>query len=226
MAPSLYPQADDPTRRRSWLAPLLGLTFLVLFVVAIGGSDDADSKTSGADLIAKHAQSDTAQFVGSTTMIIATIALVFFGGWLRQTLRAASARPDWLPDVALAGIVVHAITLTIFVSSAKSVQDGIASGDPTVAQSLNIADANNFITAMLGLACVLIATGVSAYRSGVLPRWFAVATIVLGVMAPLGPGGFAPFFLLPIWVVVVAFVATSTRRATAAVSVRPTAAVV
>ena len=53
------------------------------------------------------------------------------------------------------------------------------------------------VTAMLGLACILIATGISAYRSGALPRWLAIVSIVLGAMAPLGPGGFAPFLNFP-----------------------------
>ena len=220
-----YPHVTDPPRRRSWLAPLLGIVFFALFVLACAGSEDADPDTSGAVLIAKHAQGDAAQFVTGTALIIAAIVLVFLGGWLRQALRSATSRPDWLLDVALAGIVVHALTLTVFVSSAKRVQDGIATGDPTIARTLNIADGNIFVTAMLGLACVLVATGISAYRSGVLPRWLAIATIVLGVMAPLGPGGFAPVLLFPIWVIVVGFVASSTRRATTAVTVRPASAV-
>ena len=217
-------QSPDLSERRSWLAPLLGIGFAALFVVAFAGSTSADGDTPGAELIAEHAQSETAQLLTGTAMIIAAIVLVFFGGWLRQILRSAAARPDWLPDVALAGIILQALTLTIFVSSAKSVQDGISTGDPVIARTLSIADSNNFVTAMLGLACVLIATGVSAFRSGALPRWLAVASIVLGVMAPLGPAGFAPFLSFPIWVVVVAFVASSTRRRTNQVTVRPTPA--
>ena len=39
--------------------------------------------------------------------------------------------------------------------------------------------------------------------SGTLPRWLAVASIVLGILAPLGPLAFVPAMLLPIWLVVV-----------------------
>ena len=107
----------DLSERRSWLAPLLAIGFAVMFVAAFAGSDSgADPETSGADIIAKHAQSSTSAFLTGTALIIAAIVLVFFGGWLRQTLRSKTARPDWLPDVALAGIVVQAFTFTIFVS--------------------------------------------------------------------------------------------------------------
>ena len=192
------PAQIDGTTSRSWLVPFLAIAFTVLFVAAfLGGNSGADKDTTGAELIAKHAQSDTATFLTSTAMIVAAIVLIFFGGWLRQTLRSAAARSDWLPDVAFAGAIMHALTLALFVSSAKSVQDAIATGDPVVARALNIADGNNFVIAMLGLACVLIATGVSSFRSRALPRWLAVASIVLGVLAPLGPGGFVPFTLFP-----------------------------
>lgn len=206
-------EQSSPAQSRSWLAPSLALAFAALFVAAFAASDPgAEPETSGADVIANHAVSDGAQFATGTALIIAAIVLVFFGGWLRQMLRSKSSDSGWLPDVAFAGTILQSLTLSIFVSSARAVQDGIASGDPVIARTLSITDGNNFVTAMLGLSCILIATGVSAYQSGALPRWLAVVSVVLGVMAPLGPAGFAPFLSFPIWVVVVAFVATSTKR--------------
>ena len=95
MAAPEHTQATDPPRRRSWLAPLLGITFLALFVVAFAGSDDAEPETSGVELIAKHAQSSTAEFVSATALIIAAIVLVFFGGWLRHALRPPTPATTW-----------------------------------------------------------------------------------------------------------------------------------
>jgi hypothetical protein len=225
---STYQTAGQSNRLqgRSWLAPSLAIGFAALFVAAFAGSGGgAGPETSGEELIAKHAHGDASIFLTGTALIIAAIVLVFFGAWLRQTLRSKTSSPDWLPDVVFAGTIIQAVTLSIFVSAAKSVQDGIASDNPVIARTLNIADGNNFVTAMLALACVLIATGVSAYRSGALPRWLAVVSIVLGVMAPLGPAGFAPFLTFPLWVIVVAFAATSTKRQRAnEVTVRPTPA--
>ena len=37
-----------------------------------------------------------------------------------------------------------------------------------------------------------------------LPKWLAIASIVIGVIAPLGPLGFVGFLLLPLWIVAVA----------------------
>ncbi len=205
--------AVDSTTHRSWFAPMLGIAYALLFIGAFAGSDSgAESSTPGSELIAKHAQSDMATLLTGTLLTVSAIVLVFFGSWLRQALRSKASPSDWLPDVVLAGAILQALTLSIFVSSAHSVQDAIATNDPVIAQALNIADSNNFVTAMLGLACILIGTGLSAYRSGALPQWLAIVSIVLGVMAPLGPAGFAPFLTFPIWVVVVAFMANSARR--------------
>ena len=38
--------------------------------------------------------------------------------------------------------------------------------------------------AMLGLRCTLLAVGLCGRRSGVLPKWLSVVSIVLGVASP------------------------------------------
>jgi hypothetical protein len=49
---------------------------------------------------------------------------------------------------------------------------------------------------------VLLATGLGARRTGVLPIPLAWATIVIGASL-LTPFGFFGFFLLPLWLIVV-----------------------
>jgi hypothetical protein len=50
----------------------------------------------------------------------------------------------------------------------------------------------------------MIGVGVTTLADGALPKWMAWGSIVVGAMAPLGPGGFVPFMLFPLWVVAVA----------------------
>ena len=202
------------------------MAFAILFIGSfLAGGGDAEPTTPGSDVIAKYSQSDTAQLVTGTAATIAAIALVFFGAWLRSALRDRSSANAWLADVAFAGAVLQALTLSLFVASAHALQDGIASGQPLIAQALNIADGNNFFPSMLALACVLIATGAASLSGGLLPKWLAIVSIVLGVMAPLGKAGFAPFTLFPIWVGVVAVLGSRRPRSssTDAVSVHPIA---
>ena len=49
---------------------------------------------------------------------------------------------------------------------------------------------------------VLLATGLGARRNGMLPRWLAWATIVLGA-TQLTPIGFLGSLLIPPWLIVV-----------------------
>jgi hypothetical protein len=83
-------------------------------------------------------------------------------------------------------------------------RDAVSSGTPEVAQAMNVLDHANFVPAMLGLVCTMVGTGVAGFRTRALPRWLAVASVAVGLLAPLGPGGFVPFSLFPLWVIVVA----------------------
>jgi fatty acid desaturase len=49
----------------------------------------------------------------------------------------------------------------------------------------------------------LLATGLGARRAQAMPRWLWVVTVVLGVLALLGPGAFVFWLIAPVWFVVV-----------------------
>lgn len=57
---------------------------------------------------------------------------------------------------------------------------------------------------MIGLMCSFIGVGLTALKEAALPKWLAWASIIIGAMAPLGPGGFVPFVLFPLWMIVIA----------------------
>jgi hypothetical protein len=88
--------------------------------------------------------------------------------------------------------------------SALALYYAVDSGDTGVVRALNILDTENFPFAMLSMACALVAVGVTALAEQALPTWLCWASIVLGVLSPLGPLAFAPFVLFAIWAVVVA----------------------
>jgi hypothetical protein len=58
----------------------------------------------------------------------------------------------------------------------------------------------------VGITTAFLAMGLAGVRSAVLPRWFAITTTVLGVLALLGacsipPGGLVNYVLLPFWLI-------------------------
>jgi hypothetical protein len=186
-----------------------GVAYAVLFVALfmIGG-ESTGVTASGAKIIADYDQSSTTTQIAAYTMVIAAAALIFFGGALRSALQRD--RSDWLADVGFAGTIVMGVTLVGFAVTLVAMRDAVDTGNPAVAQAINILDHTNFVPAMLGLCCTLIAVGACGLRSGALPKWLSVASVVLGVLSPLGPAAFAPFALFPVWVVVVG--AVTARR--------------
>jgi hypothetical protein len=183
--------------------------FIAVFAT---GGEGPDTNTAGAKIIADYDKSATMVHLASYAMVIAAAALIFFGAALGRVLRRD--RGDWLADAAFAGTIVMAVTLVGFVVTALAMRAAVSTGNASVAQSINILDHSNFVAAMLGLCCTLLATGLCALRTGALPKWLAVLSIVLGVASPLGPAAFLPFALFPIWVIVTA--AVTTRRMSAA----------
>jgi hypothetical protein len=74
---------------------------------------------------------------------------------------------------------------------------------PGSTQQCHVINSAYFFPSMLAVSVVLLAGGVAALRSGALPRWLAWVAAVVGAVAVLGPLGFAAFFLMPVWSLVV-----------------------
>ena len=70
----------------------------------------------------------------------------------------------------------------------------------------------------IGLATAFVAIGLGGVRNAVLPRWFAVLTIVLGVLGALGdagipPGGLVNYLLLPFWLITASIIIARRQEA-------------
>jgi hypothetical protein len=88
---------------------------------------------------------------------------------------------------------------------------------PGSTQQCHVINSAYFFPSMLAVSVVLLAGGVAALRSGALPRWLAWVAAVVGAVAVLGPLGFAAFFLMPVWSLVVGVI-LNRRAATPSVS--------
>lgn len=188
-----------PSRR---LLVALGSIYLVGFGALMATGSDRSAYDDPTKLIADYNVGDTMIQVMTYSVIVVAGVLIFYGAALRTVLRARTRR--WTADVAFIGFVTMAWTLGSWAVTALALHHAVHVGDAQIVQSINILDTTNFPPAMLGLMCSMIGVGVTAYREGLLPRWLAVASMVIGAMAPLGPGGFVPFMLFPIWLIVVA----------------------
>jgi hypothetical protein len=201
------------TSRLERLAPLAGVVFGVVFVVALLTlGDTPDTDASGAEVISHYDDSGEV-LLGVLALLLCGVLFLFFAGVLRARLRANG--PEWLASVAFGGAVTYAVGLGVFAMSQFALLDASDLEQPEVAQALNILDNDNFAPTVIGLAVVLLATAWHVLASRSLPVWVGWVSLVLGVLAVAGPLGFFAFLGFPLWVAAVAVVLFIGARADA-----------
>jgi hypothetical protein len=194
-------QTRVPTPGRRTLV-VLALLYVAFFAVLVLTGAEHEPEDDPAKLIADN---DTSHLMMSLTAYFGMITcalLVFYGAALRTALVSRGRR--WTADVAGVGFVLMAVTVASWVVSALALWHAEDLGDKAAVRSMLLIDTSNFLPIMIGLICVLAGTGLTGLVTGVLPRWLAVVSVVLGCLSPLGPVAFAPFVLFPVWMVVVA----------------------
>jgi hypothetical protein len=191
--------APSVPRRRTLVG--LSVAFLLVLVVFVATGSDNESDSSLSTIRDSYDFSETALRVTSYAGMVLCALLVFLGAAVRAALR--SRRNPWTADVAMLGFAVVGLTISGWVVTALAMWHAVDQGETASIRTLNFIDTANFLPLMMGMICAYVGTGVAGLASGTLPRWLAIASIVLGCLAPLGPLGFAPAMLLPIWAVAV-----------------------
>ena len=210
------------TYRIGRMAPLTGVLYAALFIIAMGiGGSAPEQDAPGAEVITFYQSHHTALTVSCFVTVAAAIAFVFFAGALREALRRDDGKGDWLPTVAFGGGVAYAIALSLFAVGQAALLKGADLGNVEMARTLNVINSANFFPAMAAVSVVLLAGGIAALQTNALPRWLAWVATVVGALSVLGPLGFAGFFLLPLWSLVAGVILS--RRAAANTPVAVTA---
>jgi hypothetical protein len=153
------------------------------------------------------------------------IALLFFATAVRTLLRSGEAREATYSGVAYAGWIVVVAGLSQMVMWNWGLVNGAADArDDAALRTLSYVSYFGWAGMGIGLAAAFIAMGLGGMRNAVLPRWFAVLTIVLGLLGALGdagipPGGLVNYLLLPLWLIAASVVlARQQKRTTEPVS--------
>jgi hypothetical protein len=185
---------------RSVVAPLCGVAAAILLVVTFiltGFGEDPSSK-SAQEIVQHWKDNDTQNIVGVILMAISAVLLLFYAGWLRGFLRSPERPDDDLPNVAFAALTVLSAGLAVAATLHLALVDTVGDVDPVVTNTLNAIDYDFFIPFVVGMAGLLIATGVSTLRGAALPRWLGWVTIVLAVVmfTPAGPIAFVAGLVL------------------------------
>jgi hypothetical protein len=152
-------------------------------------------------------------------LVVMGIAVLFFATAVRNVLRSGEQREATYSSIAYGGWVLVAAGLSQMVMWSWGLVNGAADAmDDAALHVLSYVAYFGWAGMGIGLATAFIATGLGGLRNAVLPRWFAIVTIVLGVVAGLGdagipPGGLVSYLLLPIWLIAAAII-VARRQAT------------
>lgn len=198
------PTSADPQRgpRRRTLVSV-AVAFLLLYAVMMvsGGDFEHDAAVADVDDHFGDISQSTSQATSYAGMVLVGLVL-FLGGAFRNAVRRAGA--TWLGDVVLLGFGALAATFATWVVLDAALWRAVDHGDDSATRALLVLGDVGFLPLMASMIAIYVGTGLAGLTTGSIPKWLAGASILVGVIAPIGPLGFVGALLLPIWAVVVA----------------------
>ena len=188
-------------RRRTLVG--VAVAFLVLYaaMMATGGDFEHDARL--ADVTEHFGDiSQTASQISSYAGMVLVGLVLFLGAAFRNAVRRAGA--TWLADVVLLGFGALAATFASWGVIDAALWRAVDYGDDSATRALLVLGDVAFLPLMASMIAIYVGTGVAGLTTGSLPKWLAAVSIVVGVIAPLGPLGFVGAMLLPLWAIAVA----------------------
>src|SRR3954447_7400781 len=163
-----------------WFPPFTGLVFAVLVVaisILLGQGQDATKKTA-EEVVNHYKDHSTKESIGAILIVYASVAMLFFGGWLRRLLRDAEGPGGILSSVAFGGAVAFSAGAAVAGSIHLALPDLADDVSPVALQAINGIDYDMFFFFPVGLGTLVPATGISAGRHAALPKWLGWISIV------------------------------------------------
>jgi hypothetical protein len=197
--------------RSQRLAASTGAAYVLAVLVgnelASAGTGSADD---GAAVLADLQRPRSAvNVVGTVLEVLGTALLIVFVGYLYRVLRRAEGSEGWWAAPAFgAGLITVAVKL----ASAGPVLAGRLRADeltPDLARTLNDLNGAAFVISGFTFGIFVLTAAAAALSGRVLPRWLAIAGLVIGVLGiaagtagVLDPAGYVPvpFLLGLVWV--------------------------
>jgi hypothetical protein len=197
--------------QRRWsdrYADLTGVVFVVLVIPVffLGGSQpDPDEKLER--VLEFWNSNDGALKAGATLEAISCLFLIWFLGSLRSALRRAEGETGHLSAIAYAGGIVLATTFTVLAMIQYAAADSVGKVGAQVTQTLNVLNSEAHFGVNVGLAVLLLATGIVTLRTGVLFAWLGWSAVVIGIVSatPAALFGLLAFLLWTLLVSILLF---------------------
>ena len=188
------------TRGIERFAPLAGVAVLVLVVLNVALTGEVPDVDDPVEEVLSYWSEDEGKHLASAIVgALAAVAVVWFGASLRAALDRVERPPGRLASIALAGAAIIGTGILLLSTFQFAAAETAGDAPPEVTQTLSILVADGFFPIAGGTCLLLLSSGLAFLRFGVLPAWFAILTIVLGVLA-VTPLGFFAFIGMVIWV--------------------------
>ncbi len=190
-------------------APLTGVAAVVLWVVGtyLLEKDDRPEGKDTAAFVAWVEQNDTAIISGAVIFAFGVILFLWMLGSLRAALFAAEGGTGRLSTLAFGSGVATAISMMFTVlPHGQAALDADDTSDTSIEAMVHMGDM--FFGGVEFFAIpMLVATGLVALRTGVLPRWLAWFSLVLALILVIVPIGWLGVIAgLPLWTLIVSLV--------------------
>lgn len=199
-----------------WSGAVAGLCWIAQDTLQSTSVEDAPGSAT-TQVIRDHL---ALNYTAQACLVVMGIALLFFATAVRSLLRSGEGRESTYSSIAYGGWVVVVAGLSQMVMWNWGLINGAADAkDDTALHALSYVAYFGWAGMGIGLATAFVAMGLGGVRSAVLPKWFAILTLVLGALGALGnagipPGGLVNYLLLPFWLIGASFVvARSNKRA-------------
>lgn len=181
--------------RRALVA--MAVALLVGYLAMLGGGTDLAYDASLGDIRAAYDGSEGAAQISAFAGMAFVALLLFFGAAVRQALQAT--RRSWLADATFLGFAALGATIASWAITDLAMWKAVEFGDESTIRGLATLSDAGFLPLMAAMIAIYLGAGLVGLMTGALPTWLAIASIVLGVLAPLGPLGFIGALLLPVW---------------------------
>jgi len=182
---------------------LSGLAFTALLVAVrvIEGSGLPDAGAPTATVARYWTEHRTDQMTVAVLASLAAVALVWFGGELRNRLANAEGGHGRLASLTFGGVLLSAVGMLGTTTLEYAAADSAGHVPATVTQALSVLQADTFILIAPGFAVFGIAAGLAVLRTGVLSRRLGWLSLAAGILW-LTPGQFVAIFLSVLFVTI------------------------
>lgn len=206
---------SDTTTRFQRFLPWAG----VLAGLALGGaallqgSPPNIEDGPAAKVIAYYHDNEGALFGSAVLGAVFAVLLLFYVTALRAHLRSGEGGEGLYSAAAYAGGIATASAMAIWSWVGAATQAAAKGGHSEATMALAYLNSLGWLPWVAGTSVLMIGTGLGALRTATLPKWFGIASTVLGVAALLGPAGIVVFLLSPFYYVAGGIVLAQRRSA-------------